>query len=422
MVATLLPPRRFRRNYTLLGADISLFSLSLSFASLYGLLPLFVSHLSTSTIAIGMLPLLQAVGMIPPLFIASIVERQQQKKPFVLWVTIFERLPYLALAIATPLLAIQQPTGLLWLVYLMLGITIFGGGLAMPAWLDLIAKVIPESWRGRFFGHATAVGGLLGIAGSALAAVLLQHFDWVNGVALCFAFAFLAMVVSFLCLLAAKEPATEAAIAHPDTDWRRLPAILRQDRNLRYYILALILITAARPTTTYYVVDARATLGLSDGTASFYVTVLTAASTVGYLLWGYVGDHLGHKWVVVGGAISLGLAALVALVVRTPAAGIWGYGCVFLLSGLAVSALLIAALTVIVALAPQDQRPTYIGLANAAQAPPALIAPLLGAYLAEHFGYPLLFLLTAILALVGSVILTSAVHPPTAELLSTTGD
>jgi hypothetical protein len=45
---TLMPPRAYRWNYTVMGLDISLFVLALSFASTYGILPLFVSHLDDS--------------------------------------------------------------------------------------------------------------------------------------------------------------------------------------------------------------------------------------------------------------------------------------------------------------------------------------------------------------------------------------
>lgn len=410
---TLLPPRRYRWNYTVMGLDISLFVLALSFVSSYGILPLFVRHLSDSNLAVGAITASRAVTLLAPIFVAGLTERLRRKQPFVLWVTVFERVPYLILALATPLLALSHPTALLWLFYAMLALTTLSAGIAMPAWLDLIARMLPEDWRGRFFGLSSAIGGLFGVLGSAGAAVLLTRFDWVLGIALCFFVTFVFLVASFVCLFLGREPrdATPAR-AQEHTAWRRLPAILRGDQNLRRYLAALLLITAAGPTAAFYVIDAKDALLLGDGEAGLYATVLLASSTVGNLLWGYVGDHIGHKRVLVGGAVCTGLAPLLALLVRDPAWGALGYGVVFILAGLATSALQLTALTFIIDLAPADQRPTYVGLANAAQAPVAIGAPLLGAALADARGYPPLFVLTALLALLGALLILRAVRDP----------
>ena len=410
---TLLPPRRYRWNYTVMGLDISLFVLAISFASSYGLLPLFVRNLTDSNLAVGAITTLRALNLLAPIFVAGLTERLQRKQPFILWVTVFERVPYLVLAIATPIFAASHPSTLLWLFYAMYALTMLAAGIASPAWLDLIARMIPDDWRGRFFGMASALGGLLGVVGSAGAAALLLRFDWIIGIAFCFLIAFVLLVVSFFCLVLGREPlAAATARKQEGTPWRRLPAILRTDHNLRRYLGALLLITAASPTAAFFVIDAKGALALSNGEAGLYATVLLAASTVGNLLWGYVGDHIWHKRVLIAGALCTGLAPLLALLVRDPAWGGFGYALVFMLTGLATSALQLTALTFIIDLAPATQRPTYIGLANAAQAPIAIGAPLLGAALADARGYPALFVLTAVLALSGAALIARAVRDP----------
>jgi MFS family permease len=411
---TLVPPRAYRWNYAVMGLDISLFVLALSFASTYGILPLFVSHLADSNLAVGAIPALRAAALLPPIFVAGLIERLRRKKPFVVWVTLIERLPYLALAIATPLLATTRPMALLWLLYALIALTIFAAGVATPAWIDLLARMLPADWRGRFFGLSSAVGGLLGVAGSAGAAFLLARYDWVVGVALCFAAAFACLMLSFGFILLGREPVAEEATTAPraTATWRRLPGVVRGDRNLRRYLAALVLITAAGTTAAFYIVDAKQALGLSDGAAGLYATALLAASTAGSLLWGYVGDHAGHKRVILGGALCTGLAPLAALAARDPRWGPLVYGLAFLLAGLATSGLQLAALTFIVDLAPADQRPTYIGLANVVQAPAAFAAPLLGAALADARGYPPLFALTALTALIGAAVLARFVRDP----------
>lgn len=417
LVSLVLPPRRYRWNFTVMGLDFSLFILGVSFASLYGVLPLFVQHLSGSNLALGAISSLRAAGLLPPLLVARFTERLLRKKPFVVGCTLFERLPYLVLAVATPALAGTHPTRLLWLFFAMLALTTLAAGVATPGWLDLLARMLPADWRGRFFGLWGALGGVLGVAGSAAAAALLQRFSWSVGSALCFACAFVCLTVSFLFILLGREPAPAADVVPPPPraagdDWRRLPALVRRDRNLRWYLAALALITSAGAAASFYIVDAKRALRLTDAEASRYAVALLAASTVGNVLWGYVGDRGGHKRVVIGGALCTGLAALLALVARAPAWGPLGYGVVFLLVGLGSSGLQLTALTFIVDFAPDALRPTYIGLATMTQAPFALGAPLLGALIADRGGYPTLFALAAVLALAGTLLVLQRVHDP----------
>src|SRR5438309_2068189 len=104
-----------------MGFDISLFTLALTFASAYGVLPLFAHHLTTSNVALGLIPAVRGLGaLLPPILVAAAIQRLPRRKPFVLYCTVFERVPYLILAILTPLLARDHPTVLLWLFFAML--------------------------------------------------------------------------------------------------------------------------------------------------------------------------------------------------------------------------------------------------------------------------------------------------------------
>ncbi|MHB8648500.1 MAG: MFS transporter [Thermomicrobiales bacterium] len=408
-----------------MGLDLTLFVFALSFVSAYGVLPLFVHHLSASNLALGAIPAVRASSLLPPLFVAGLIERLRRKKPFIIVCTVIERLPYLCIAIATPLLATTHPAVLLWFFFVMLALAILAGGVATPAWLDLIARMIPANWRGRFFGLSSALGGVLGVMGSAGAAFLLRRFSWSTGCALCFACAFVCLVISFVFIALGREPmravAVEASVAdavtlpQPERIGRRVLMLLRNDRNLCWYLVAIVLVTSAGAAASFYIVDAKRALALSDGAASLYAVVLLAAATGGNILWGYIGDHLGHKRIVVIGALCTALAPLLALIIRYPRFGPLGYGGVFLLVGLGTSALQLTALTFIIDFAPMEQRPTFIGVATMAQAPFAFGAPLLCAVIADRGGYAPVFVLAALLALVGMALVSRFVRDPRME-------
>jgi MFS family permease len=417
VLQTVIPTREYRWNYTVMGLDLSLFLLGLSFVSVYGVMPLYVHHLTTSNLALGLIATVRAIGAsLPPVLAAPRTERLRRKKPFLLIATTFERLPYLVIAIATLLLAASHPALLLWLFFGMVGMGTWFGGVGLSAWLDMLARMLPPDWRGRFFGFSSALGGLLGVIGAAIAALLLARFDWPDGFALCFFCTSVSLGVSFVFIANSREPAPLDKIpAKPASDgdyWRRLPGIVRDDRNFAWYLAATMLISAAGMATSFYTVDAERTLHLTDASAGVYAVVLLAASTVGNIAWGYVGDHIGHKRVVEGGALCTGLAALIALLVHGPGIGLAGYGLVFVLVGLSTSGLQLAALTFIVDFAPVAQRPTYIGLANLAAVPFSAGAPLLGGIIADRAGYPVVFLITLVLAFAATLIVFSRVVDP----------
>ncbi|MGI8858106.1 MAG: MFS transporter [Thermomicrobiales bacterium] len=423
-MSALLPPRVYRWNFTVMGLDLTLFVLGINFASVYGILPLFVHHLSASNLALGAIPALRAANLLPPLFVAGFTERLARKKPFVIGWTIVERLPYLALALATPLLATTRPTALLWLLFAMIALSTLAGGVATPAWLDLLSRMFPADWRGRFFGLSSALGGLLGVAGSAGAAYLLAHFGWSTGGALCFACTFVCLAISFVFIALGREPppaprtATVPVRAVARSVWRRLPALIRADGNLRRYLLTIALVTCAGAAAAFYVVDAKRSLGLTDAEASLFAVLLLIAATVGSIVWGYIGDHRGHKRVVVAGAACTGGAALVALVARHAWGGVAGYCLVFVLVGLGSSALQLASLTFIVDFAPPEQRPTFIGVAMLTQAPFAFGAPVLAATIADRWGYPTVFILTALLGTLATLVVARYVRDPRADTLA----
>ncbi len=132
--------------------------------------------------------------------------------------------------------------------------------------------------------------------------------------------------------------------------------------------------------------------GLSNAEAGAEAAVLAVASTAGNFLWGSIGDVRGHKLVMTLGCVCALFAALFALGAR----GFLPYALVFLLMGLNLAATNLAGYTLIAEFGPERRRPTYIALASVAYAPFAVGTPLLAGWLADAWGYRLVFILSAL--------------------------
>ena len=406
-------PAHTRWNFTVLGADIAFFSLGLSISSAYTVLPLFVHHLTSNNEAVALIPALRALGLyVPPLLVASWVERRRRVLPFILKATILERVPFLLLAVGSIWLAHGNPRLLLGVFLFMIFLALLGSGITYPAWLDMVARTIPRNWMGRFFGLWTGLGGMLGIGGAAIAAALLANFAFPLNFALCFLLTFASYVVSFVLLALGREPPRDVSTATKATgvqdvarqasvrhEMALIYGVLREDRGLLRLIGSNALAGIATMAGALFAVSALKVGGLSDAEVGVENTVLFVAMTGGNFLWGALGDAVGHRAVLALGSLCACAAAIVAIAAH----GFWPYALVFLLLGLTLSATQLAGLTFIAEFGPAARRPTYIALASVAYAPFAVGAPIAAGFIANAWGYVPVFVISAVAGLAAAV-------------------
>jgi MFS family permease len=224
------------------------------------------------------------------------------------------------------------------------------------------------------------------------------------------------MVISFILLSLGREPPrsveTERALdltavggaetAAPAAAPRDVPGpggqvrevwgLVRSDAGLRRLIISNGLVGVSTMAGALFAVSALKIGGLDDAQVAIESTVLFVAMTGGYFLWGAVGDRIGHRAILVYGSAGAAASAAAALWAQ----GFWAYAVIFLLLGLNISAVTLAGFTVITDFGPESRRPTYVALASVSYAPFAIGAPLIGGVLADHFGYPPVFIITAI--------------------------
>src|SRR5215207_1675280 len=99
--ADVIPPH-WKRNFVANFVDVAFFSLALAFASLTTIVPLYIRALGGSTLLIGLVPSLVQTGwVLPPLFVAPFIGRMKRKLPYILLMTLGERVPWAILALVT---------------------------------------------------------------------------------------------------------------------------------------------------------------------------------------------------------------------------------------------------------------------------------------------------------------------------------
>jgi len=400
-----------RWNFIVLSLDFGLFGLGLTLASLSTVVPAFAERLGAPNLLIGALPAIQTVGWaLPAALAANYIEQQARKLPLVLVVTVWERVPYLFLGAAALLLAERQPTTMLALIPLLVAVQSFSGGAIMPAWLDIIAKVIPVTLRGRFFAVANIVSGLTGVGGAALVGFFLDAYPFPLNYALCFFACFGAMVLSFFCLASTREPAVPPTKPRTNlrTYVRRLPGIVRGDHNFAAYLGVRALALTSTMGLYFYTVFALRRLHAQEEQVAVFTFFLLAAQTASTAVWGWLADRYGHRVVLLLGLAATVVGSVVAFFATNPQQ----LYAAFAMMGAYLGAVSVSHQGIILEFSRAEDRPTYVGLVGTLTAPFAFVAPLVGGLLADNVGFAAVFATSAVAALASLGVLAALVREP----------
>jgi len=381
--------RHYRWNFTTNVLDFAFYYLGISFASFMTILPLYLSHLTTSTILIGLLPALANTGWtLPQLFTANYVGRLSRKKPYILAMSAGQRLPFLFLGLAILCWPQAPPLASLASFFLLISVYAFSGGLTDVAWQDFIAKLIPLRRRGLFFGIANSIGGILGMLGAYGSSLVLGRFPFPTNFAICFLLAFVLLSLSWVSLSLVREPplpSTQPPLSQREY-WRRLPDVLRGNRNFSRYLLSRAVIILGGMAGGFITIYAMSRLQVPDRMAGWFTAALLIGQALGNPLLGLLGDRRGHKLVIELSTLLSALAMALTLVADSVS---WFY-LIFGLVGGASSGWL-SSMSITFEFCPPEDRPTYIGLSNTLLWPVITLAPVLGGWIAGGWGYRALF-------------------------------
>jgi MFS family permease len=240
--------------------------------------------------------------------------------------------------------------------------------------------------------------------------VVLDRYPFPTNFGLCFTIAAVFILGSWVWLALTREPPLRSQ--KPAVSFGqfldRLPQVLRRDRNFALYLLARAMTAMSRMGMGFLTVYAVDRWRLSDSQAGLYTAAILAGQAGSNLLLGALADRRGHKLVLEISAV-LGILAMVGAVLA-PAA-LWMY-LVFASVGAVSASDLLAAIGITMEFAAPDDRPTYMGLANTVPGVFALLAPMIGGWVAVTLGYPATFVTAVGFGLLALALLHWRVREP----------
>jgi MFS family permease len=392
-----------------------LFTLGEALSSANLVLALLVRELGGSLVLVGLLPALQSGGyLLPQLLVGGRLQAMPRKMGLYHRAAIARLAAYGTLLLAV-FFAASVPRELsLLLIVVCFSIFTVGGGTSTLAFQDIVAKVIPPRRRGSFFGARQLFGGLLAFA---LVGPLVR---WLLGedsplafptnygtLCLLGLFCFAGGLLAFAVIDEPPQLQTGPRLRFAEA-LRRAPTILREHHTYRWFIISRMLTRAGQIAEPFYIVYATESLGLPAGAAGIYLAVRAITGALSNLAWSRISARSGNRrLVLVSGVLVLltpALALLGPAIARANGSGGAGLlaamGLVFLVSGAANDGTNLAANTYLLEIVPDDQRPTYMGLANTALGLVTFL-PVLGGWLVANIGYGGTFVAALMFATLG---------------------
>ncbi len=380
----------FKHNFRVNVLDGATFWFGASFFATRTIAPLFLSYLTDNTLAFSILAMIVSTGwLLPQLFTANWVQRMPLKKFAPVNIGfVAERLPVLLLPLAA-WVTLKSESFAVVLFLCLIAWHVVGAGVVAVGWQDMIAKIFPVEWRGRYFGLTNFLGNGTGILGAAAAAWMLTQMQFPYNFMLAFGIAGLFIFISWIFLALTREPVSppEENPLDRKSYWRSLPAIIREDHNYRQYLISQALSAVGAMALGFFTLYALRTWDVNDSMVSLFTTSLLVGATLSNLALGWIGDKFGHKLVLELSTGFIALALLTALLAPSP---VWFY-LVFAFQGAANAGFILSGISIVFEFCVENIRPTYIGLTNTIIGVFSGISPLIAGLIADHYGFGWLF-------------------------------
>lgn len=357
-----------------------------------GYIPLFALAYGANNSQIGILAAVaNLLGMLALFPGARLVELVNQRKGVVIWSGgVFSRLALLGLAFI-PFL-ISQPAVAIAAIIIVDGLRSFTANLANPGWTAMVADLVPESMRGRFFASRNTAMGLAAIliaplAGRIISTTNIRLDSLFAGYQAIFLFAFLFGLVSTISFNHIRESKSSETARRPHQrgDLRR--ALRHSPGFIGLVVGALVWNMALQVAAPFFNVYLKSEFQATTLTIGILAGIASLSALVGQRVFSNLLDRKGAFWVQTATGLLIPLMPLAWAFITAP----WQVGIINTFSGFLWAGYNLSNFNLLLELTPDEQRPRAVALFQTAVFGSAVIGPLLGGYLADAIGFRYIF-------------------------------
>jgi MFS family permease len=326
---------------------------------------------------------------------------------------------YAVLAVLVVAIGASEPVVLLVTLYV--AMTIFGitDALCSVPWYDIQGKAIPPDRRGRLFGVAQIITGLVGVAlGGVVGYILsLPGLAFPNNYAMLFGIGTVAFMLGAGALSMIREPviATHDERKSVADFFRAIAPTMRADPRFVRIVATRLLLGIGAMIFPFYVIYADRELGFGGEHIGFFLSAQVFGGVVGGLLFGQIADHRGTRFGIRVALVTAALAPGLALIARAAGpllgdAQLYVMAATFTAVGLTFSSYLLCFMNHVLEIAPKHDRGTYAGLFNTINGS-LLFVPTLAGWLLEVTSFATVFWIAITALAVAGVVSLGLAEP-----------
>jgi MFS family permease len=379
-----------------------LFNFAWAFTSGSTMLPLFISKLTSSNILVGLASTLEAVGwFLPQMAVAAVTLHQKSQMPLYIRTAFLRGGSFSLLAVLVFFFGAVNPSYLLITFFILFSIYAVGGGLAGVSFTDVVGKSIPQNKRGSFFGMRMFFGGGLAALAGILIERILRIYEFPKNFGVLFLIAAVLIILALFSFCLVKEPPVSKRPERKKIreNLRLGFEALKRDRNFRMLIWTRVAIGAYVLGFPFYIIFAKKFLYIPTSVAGIFLSVQMVGYLSSNLLWAYLSNNKSNRLVLFLSAVCSAICPLLvilSILTRIPPAL---YGSIFFFLGATIAGLDMGYTNYLLEIAPEEQRPIYVGFLNTIVGPTIFLSAVGGLIIqlsSFTFLYSLVFLISIV--------------------------
>lgn len=386
-----------RHNFRAFVWHASWLGFTVTFTEVNTVLPGLIVEAGGSEIHVGILTaIMVGAPMLTQLLFAGLLTPKPRKKPFLLLGIYLRVIALAGVAWTLSQLTRIQPGFLIFLVYAWMLVFTTSGSFAGVSYTDILGKSIVGEQRKRFFVLKQFLSSIGVLISALIARELLHRFSYPMNYEILFIAASACLFLASLGFVVLKEQPVASRYESSSIleIFKFIPGYLREDANLRNFIIVNNLAGFATTLTPFYVVLAKDKYSLSTSDIGNFLLIGITGMVLSNFLWSQVVKRYSFKGVLVVWIIIGAMLPVLALVLSKTAPYAL-YQVIFFLSGVGISAQKISQDGVLIEISENDNRALYSGIKGAFNLTIALF-PLVSGFVIVWLGYTPVFIFGAL--------------------------
>jgi MFS family permease len=347
---------------------------------------------------------------------ARLMEKSGKRKSLVLWTGGGVARVALLLLAFIPLLGLPAPVAIIAIASLN-ALRAFMANFANPAWTAMVADIVPDMMRGRYFSSRNLSMGIATLIFASVAGWLIRAgntwtFDPYLGYQLAFVLAFVAGMASTYSFSRIPEPKNPEHEAHIRSAVSLRAALRSSPGYLGFVIFGVVWNFSLQLAAPFFNVYLVTRLGADVGAVGIVTSISSLAALGGQLLFGRVMDRRGAIFLAVLTGFPIVFLPTFWMFYTEP----WQVGVNNLFGGFLWAGFNLANFNLLLQLTPDEGRARAVALYQTGVFASAFVGPIVGGFLADNIGFELIFGLSGLGRLVGMVIFVAMTAWPLHKL------